>query len=114
MDALDRHKARVQRLQVALDRLTALHSQVYDLQGEIVALSKSDGPGRVERLDALHGRWRRCSRRSSAPKPSWRAGGSRGGREEDGIRLPRRRPRGDALRQAQQAPAQRFGERLPG
>jgi type II secretory pathway component PulM len=54
MDALDRHKARVQRLQQALDRLTALHAQVYDLQGEIVALSKSDSPGRVERLDTLH------------------------------------------------------------
>jgi type II secretory pathway component PulM len=54
MDALDRHKARVQRLQQALDRLTALHAQVYDLQGEIVALSKSDSSGRVDRLDALH------------------------------------------------------------
>jgi peptidoglycan hydrolase CwlO-like protein len=54
MDALDRYKARVQRLQGALERLTALHSQVYDLQGEIVALSKSEIPDRNARVDALH------------------------------------------------------------
>lgn len=53
MDALDRHQARVQRLREALERLMSLHSQIYDLQGEIVALSKSEMPDRQERVEAL-------------------------------------------------------------
>jgi hypothetical protein len=53
MDPLDRHKARVQELQDAVERLMSLHLQVYDLQGEIVATSKSEAPDRHDRLDTL-------------------------------------------------------------
>ena len=53
METLDQHQARVQRLREALERLLSLHAQIYDLQGEIVALSKSELPHRQERVDAL-------------------------------------------------------------
>jgi len=53
METLDRHKSRVQELQDALERLMALHLQIYDLQGEIVAISKSEVPDRNERLVSL-------------------------------------------------------------
>ena len=53
MDALDRHKSRVERLQTSLDRLMALHAQVHDLQGEIVALGKSDSPDRFDHIEGL-------------------------------------------------------------
>jgi len=53
MEYIDRHKTRVQELQGALERLMSLHRQVYDLQSEIVATSKSEIPDRNERLVAL-------------------------------------------------------------
>jgi hypothetical protein len=53
MDPLDRHKSRVERLQTSLDRLMALHAQVHDLQGEIVAMATSDAPDRFDHIEGL-------------------------------------------------------------
>lgn len=53
MDYLEGHRQQAQRLQDALDRLMALHGQIYDLQGQIVALSQSDAPDKVERVTTL-------------------------------------------------------------
>ncbi len=48
----------MQRMQAALERLLALHSQIHDLQGEIVALSRSEQADREERAQALHAKVR--------------------------------------------------------
>lgn len=53
MEPLEGHRQQAQRLQDALDRLMALHGQIYDLQGQIVALSQSDAPDKLERVAAL-------------------------------------------------------------
>ncbi len=58
MEHLDQYQQRVQRMQASLERLLALHGQIYDLQGEIVALSKSDVPDRVERVKVLQAKVR--------------------------------------------------------
>jgi len=58
MQVLDRHKERVQRMQASLERLLALHGQIYDLQGEIVATSRSEAANRNERVKALQAKVR--------------------------------------------------------
>lgn len=53
MNDLDEHRRHSRRLEDALERLLALHRQVYDLQGQIVALSQSDAADKVDRVEAL-------------------------------------------------------------
>ena len=54
MDRLDRYRQSVQRMQASLERLLALHHQIHDLQGEIVALAASGLADREQRAKALH------------------------------------------------------------
>jgi hypothetical protein len=77
MDAQERHIQRIEQLTTALDRLMALHGQIYDLQAEIVALNQSQAEDRVERVKALHekvrGLWpeiERAKRELAARKPN--------------------------------------------
>ncbi len=58
MEALDRHQQRVQRMQQSLERLLALHGQIYDLQGEIVALSQGHDDAKVARVKELRAKVR--------------------------------------------------------
>jgi hypothetical protein len=75
METLDWHRDRVTALREALERLMALHQQIYDCQEQIVALARGEAPDRVERLSALHAKVRelrpeieRAKRELAAPR----------------------------------------------
>jgi len=81
MDPLDRHRQRVERMRAALERLLALHTEIHDLQGEIVALSRTELPDREDRVKALHAKVRELL--PGVERAQRALAGDEGGRDED-------------------------------